>query len=90
MLLALAASDGVARDIVAEHGAREGGLRERLASLIEPGAPEIAAKLRTRSAEASADGRAPEPRCATDCSRVCAMIERYRRGVFFYLWPTTV
>jgi hypothetical protein len=36
LLLALAASDGVARDIVAEHGAREGALRDRLASLIEP------------------------------------------------------
>lgn len=46
LLLALAASDGVARDILAQHGAGEEALRERLASLFEPEAPEIAAKLR--------------------------------------------
>jgi hypothetical protein len=46
LLLALAASDGVARDILTQHGAGEDALRERLASLIEPEAPEIAAKLR--------------------------------------------
>jgi hypothetical protein len=46
LLLALAASDGVARDILAQHGAEEDALRERLASLIEREAPEIAAKLR--------------------------------------------
>jgi ATP-dependent Clp protease ATP-binding subunit ClpC len=47
LLLALAASDGVARDILAQHEIGEDPLRERLASLIEPQAPEIAAKLRT-------------------------------------------
>jgi hypothetical protein len=47
LLLALAASDGVARDILAQHGAGEDALRELLASLIEPEAPAIAAKLRT-------------------------------------------
>jgi hypothetical protein len=46
LLLALAASDGVARDILAQHETGEDPLRERLASLIEPQAPEIAAKLR--------------------------------------------
>ena len=46
LLLALAASDGVARDILAQHGAGEDALRERLASLIAPQAPEIAAMLR--------------------------------------------
>jgi hypothetical protein len=46
LLLALAASDGVARDILAEHETGEDALRERLASLIAPQAPEIAAKLR--------------------------------------------
>ena len=46
LLLALAASDGVARDILAQHGAEEAALLERLASLIEPQAPEIAARLR--------------------------------------------
>jgi Clp amino terminal domain, pathogenicity island component len=46
LLLALAASEGVARDILAQHQAGEDALRERLASLIEPQAPEIAAKLR--------------------------------------------
>jgi hypothetical protein len=48
LLLALAASDGVASDILAQHRAGEDALRERLASLIEPEAPEIAAKLRAR------------------------------------------
>ena len=46
LLLALAASEGVARDILAQHQAGEHALRERLSSLIEPQAPEIAAKLR--------------------------------------------
>ena len=46
LLLALAASDGIARDILRQHGAGEDALRQRLASLIEPEAPEIAAKLR--------------------------------------------
>jgi Clp amino terminal domain, pathogenicity island component len=46
LLLALAASEGVARDILAQHGAGEDALRERLASLIELEAPEVAAKLR--------------------------------------------
>jgi ClpA/ClpB-like protein len=46
VLLALATSDGVARDILVQHGVQEEALRERLASLIEPEAPEIAAKLR--------------------------------------------
>jgi ATP-dependent Clp protease ATP-binding subunit ClpC len=46
LLLALAANDGVARGILTQHGAREDALRERLASLIEPEAPEIAEKLR--------------------------------------------
>jgi Clp amino terminal domain, pathogenicity island component len=46
LLLALAASDGVARDILAQHGAGEEAIRERLASLVEREAPEIAAKLR--------------------------------------------
>jgi Clp amino terminal domain, pathogenicity island component len=46
VLLALAASDGVARDILVQRGVREEALRERLASLIEPETPEIAAKLR--------------------------------------------
>jgi Clp amino terminal domain, pathogenicity island component len=46
LLLALAGSDGVARDILAQHGAGEDALRSRLATLIEPAAPEIAAKLR--------------------------------------------
>jgi Clp amino terminal domain, pathogenicity island component len=46
LLLALGASDGVACDILAQHGAREDALRERLASLVEPETPEIAAKLR--------------------------------------------
>jgi hypothetical protein len=47
LLLALAASDGVAGNILAEHGATEATIRERLASLLEREAPEIAAKLRT-------------------------------------------
>jgi Clp amino terminal domain, pathogenicity island component len=46
LLLALAASDGVARDILVQHGAGEEAIRERLASLVEREAPEIAAKLR--------------------------------------------
>jgi len=46
LLLALAASDGVARDILAQHGVGEEAIRERLASLVEREAPEIAAKLR--------------------------------------------
>jgi Clp amino terminal domain, pathogenicity island component len=46
LLLALAASDGVARDILTQHAAREDALRERLASLIESEAPEIAEKMR--------------------------------------------
>lgn len=46
LLLALAASDGVAGDILSEHGAGEEALRDRLASLIEREAPEIAARLR--------------------------------------------
>jgi alkylmercury lyase len=46
LLLALAANDGVARDILAQHGTRENDLRERLVFLIAPQAPEIAAKLR--------------------------------------------
>lgn len=47
LLLALAASTGVAHDILAEHGAGEEAVREQLASLLEREAPEIAAKLRT-------------------------------------------
>jgi Clp amino terminal domain, pathogenicity island component len=46
LLLALAGNDGVARDILAQHGASEDALRNRLATLIEPAAPEIATKLR--------------------------------------------
>lgn len=46
LLLALAASDGLARDILAQHGAVEVAIRGRLASLVEREAPEIAAKLR--------------------------------------------
>jgi hypothetical protein len=46
LLLALAASDGVARDILSERGAGEDAVRERLASLVEREAPEIAAMLR--------------------------------------------
>jgi ATP-dependent Clp protease ATP-binding subunit ClpA len=46
LLLALAASDGVARDILAQRGAGEVAIRGRLASLVEREAPEIAAKLR--------------------------------------------
>ena len=57
-LLALAASDGVARDILAQHGAEEEAIRGRLASLVEREAPEIAAKLRAPSAAVSASGRA--------------------------------
>jgi ATP-dependent Clp protease ATP-binding subunit ClpC len=46
LLLALAASAGVAHDILGEHGAGEEAVREQLASLLEREAPEIAAKLR--------------------------------------------
>ena len=46
LLLALAASDGVAGDILAELGAGEDIVREQLASLLEREAPEIAAMLR--------------------------------------------
>jgi hypothetical protein len=46
LLLALAASDGVARDILGEQDAGEEAIREKLASLLEREAPEIAAKLR--------------------------------------------
>jgi hypothetical protein len=46
LLLALAASDGVARDILAEQDAGEETIRGKLASLLEREAPEIAAKLR--------------------------------------------
>jgi hypothetical protein len=46
VLLALAASDGVARDILSEHGAGEDEIRDTLASLLEREAPEVAAKLR--------------------------------------------
>jgi ATP-dependent Clp protease ATP-binding subunit ClpC len=46
LLLALAAGEGVAGDILAEHGAGEEVIRERLASLLEREAPEVAARLR--------------------------------------------
>jgi hypothetical protein len=46
LLLALAATDGVAHDILSERGAGEEAVRERLASLLEREAPEIAAMLR--------------------------------------------
>jgi Clp amino terminal domain, pathogenicity island component len=46
LLLALAAADGVAAEILSEQGAGEGAIREKLASLLEREAPEIAAKLR--------------------------------------------
>jgi hypothetical protein len=46
VLLALAASDAVARDILAERGVGKEAVRERLASLIEREAPEIAVMLR--------------------------------------------
>jgi hypothetical protein len=46
LLLALAASDGVAGDILAELSAGEDVVREQLASLLEREAPEIAATLR--------------------------------------------
>ncbi|MFL5895313.1 MAG: hypothetical protein ACJ76Z_09375 [Thermoleophilaceae bacterium] len=42
-----AASEGVAGDILAKHEAGEEPIRERLASLLEREAPEIAVKLRT-------------------------------------------
>jgi hypothetical protein len=46
LLLALAATDGVAHDILSERGAGEEAVREHLASLLEREAPEIAAMLR--------------------------------------------
>jgi ATP-dependent Clp protease ATP-binding subunit ClpA len=46
LLLALAGGDGVAADILAEHGAGDGAVRERLATLLEREAPEIATRLR--------------------------------------------
>lgn len=46
LLLALAESEGVAGDILAEHDAQEEAVREQLARLLEREAPEIAAKLR--------------------------------------------
>jgi hypothetical protein len=47
LLLALASGDGVAGEILAERGAGEEAIRERLATLLEREAPEIAARLRT-------------------------------------------
>lgn len=47
LLLALAESQGAARDILTEHQAGEEVVREQLARLLEREAPEIAAKLRT-------------------------------------------
>jgi Clp amino terminal domain, pathogenicity island component len=46
LLLALAAGEGVAAEILSEHGAGEEAIREQLASLLEREAPEIAATLR--------------------------------------------
>jgi ATP-dependent Clp protease ATP-binding subunit ClpC len=46
LLLALAASEGVAGDILAERGVGEETVRERLAALLEREAPEVAARLR--------------------------------------------
>jgi hypothetical protein len=46
LLLALAASDGVAREILTEHNAGDEAIREQLATLLEREAPELAAKLR--------------------------------------------
>ena len=46
LLLALAASNGVAGEILAANGADEPAVRERIATLLEREAPEIAAKLR--------------------------------------------
>src|SRR5439155_17387923 len=46
LLLALAANDGVAGEILAEQNVGEEAIRERLARLLEREAPEIAAKLR--------------------------------------------
>ena len=46
LLLVLASADGVAGDILAEHGAGEEAIREELATLLEREAPEIAARLR--------------------------------------------
>jgi hypothetical protein len=47
LLLALASGEGVAGEILAEHAAGEKAIRERLATLLEREAPEIAARLRT-------------------------------------------
>jgi ATP-dependent Clp protease ATP-binding subunit ClpC len=47
LLLAVAGSDGVAREILAARGAHEPAIREQLATLLEREAPEVAAKLRT-------------------------------------------
>ena len=46
LLLALSRSDGVARDILRAQGADANAIAERLATLLEREAPEIAAKLR--------------------------------------------
>jgi hypothetical protein len=46
LLLALATSDGVAREILGEHGAGAEAVRETLASLLEREDPEAAEKLR--------------------------------------------
>src|SRR5204862_7375623 len=46
LLLALAAGDGVAGEILAEHRAGEEAVREKLATLLEREAPELAARLR--------------------------------------------
>jgi hypothetical protein len=47
LLLALAGADGVAGEILGEHGAGEEAVREQLATLLEREAPEIASQLRT-------------------------------------------
>ena len=68
LLLALAASDGVARDILAQHGAR----RTRCASGSPPRSsrrrPRSPRSCAPRSAAASADARVHERRGATGCS----------------------
>ena len=46
LLLALAAREGVAGEILTEHGAGEDAIRDKLASLLAREAPEVAAKLR--------------------------------------------
>jgi hypothetical protein len=46
LLLALAGNPGVARDILTEHDADAAAIREQLASLLQPEAPEVAAQLR--------------------------------------------